>query len=190
VEEGTPFFARRHTLLLPCEDAEAEMAELAAVRLARAGYEHYEISNYARMGRRSRHNMRYWLGADYLGFGPGAHSFLRGVRFDTPADTAAYVQRVSKGDFEGLYRNRSVIAGKERMDEYVMLRMRLLDGIEQADFNRRFGCSFLDCYGPLDKLVAGGFLHLDGERVAFSERGMRVSNAILSDWLDFGGGRE
>lgn len=186
IEEGTPYYSMRDRLSLPNEDAETEMAELVATRLKKAGYEHYEISNYARNGKRSRHNMRYWLGADYLGFGPGAHSYFRGVRFETAPDLGAYLSAVEKSAYETLRQNKTVIEGKEQTDEYVMLRMRLFDGIELADFSHRYGGSFENLYGDVEHLVQGGFLIRTADRLAFTERGMRVSNAILSDWLDFG----
>lgn len=186
IEEGTPFGRMRGTLPLPSEDAEAEMAELVAERLKQAGYEHYEISNYARPGKRSRHNMRYWLGEDYLGFGPGAHSYFKGVRFETSPDLAAYLAAVEQGDFDRLWQNQTVIEGKEQTDEYVMLRMRLFEGLDLADFSHRYGTSFEEVYGEVGHLIKGGFLVIAEGRLAFTERGMRVSNAILSDWLDFG----
>ncbi len=186
IEEGTPFDGMRNSLALPSEDEEAEMAELVADRLLQAGYEHYEISNYAKMGRRSRHNMRYWLGDDYLGFGPAAHSYFKGVRFETAPDLSAYLTLVERGDFDDLRQNETVIVGKEQMDEYVMLRMRLFDGIDLADFSHRYGTFFENVYGDVTPLARGGFLTVTDGRMAFTERGMRVSNAILSDWLDFG----
>ncbi|MBQ8340793.1 MAG: radical SAM family heme chaperone HemW [Clostridia bacterium] len=186
IEEGTPFYDMRKRLPLPSEDVESDMAELVATRLTDAGYEHYEISNYAKAGRRSRHNMRYWLGTDYLGFGPGAHSYLRGVRFETSPDRAAYLAAVASGHFAALRQNQEPITGKEQIDEYVMLRMRLFDGIDLADFSHRFGTDFEDLYGNTAPLAAAGFLKKTPERLAFTERGMRVSNAFLSVWLDFG----
>ncbi|MBQ9098694.1 MAG: radical SAM family heme chaperone HemW [Clostridia bacterium] len=186
IEEGTPFYRMQPTLTLPDEDAEAEMAELVAQRLTAAGYEHYEISNYARPGKRSRHNMRYWLGADYLGFGPGAHSYLHGTRFETAPDRGAYLAAVEQGAFTTLRQNASVIAGKEKMDEYVMLRMRLFEGLDLQDFTSRFGITFREEYGDVTPLIKGGFLTCTNGRLAFTEGGMRVSNAILSEWLDFG----
>jgi oxygen-independent coproporphyrinogen-3 oxidase len=176
----------RKSLALPSEDAEAEMAELVACCLTAAGYEHYEISNYAHDGKRSRHNMRYWLGEDYLGFGPGAHSFLNGVRFYTAPSTADYIDAVEREQFSALRQEPHRVAGKELQDEYVMLRMRLFEGLSMADFAHRFGTSFAEAYGDVSKLVAAGLLWKNEERIAFTERGMRVSNAILSDWLDFG----
>ena len=187
VEDGTPFGRMRDTLPLPNEDEEAEMAELVESLLPARGYKRYEISNYAKDGCRSRHNLRYWLGEEYLGFGPAAHSFFGGVRFETPADTGAYLAAVQKGDFDALFTSHHKIEGAEARDEYVMLRMRLTEGVDKADFLHRFGTSFEKCYGDPSPLVKGGFLQNDSTRVAFTARGMQVSNAILSEWLDFGG---
>ena len=186
IEEGTPFFAKQASLILPDEDEEAQMAETIAARLTQAGYEHYEVSNYAKAGRRSRHNMRYWTGADYLGFGPGAHSYFDGVRFDTPPDLKGYLAAVERGDLGALRQNETVIEGKEKMDEYVMLRMRLFEGIELVDFSHRWGTSFESVYGDTAVLEREGLLKRASGRLAFTERGMRVSNAVLCDWLDFG----
>ena len=187
IEEGTPFWRVRDTLPLPDEDTETEMAELVSTLLPTRGYARYEISNYARPGRESRHNLRYWLGADYLGFGPAAHSFFDGVRFATPPDTEGYIKAVREGRYDALITERHTVEGPEARDEYVMLRMRLSTGVEKADFKHRFGLSFEEAYGDISRLIDGGFLQNDATRVAFSARGMWLSNAILSEWLDFGG---
>lgn len=187
IEEGTPFWQMRDTLPLPTEDEEAEMAELVATHLPTHGYARYEISNYARPGRESRHNLRYWLGAEYLGLGPAAHSYFKGERFEIAPDTAAYVATAERGDFASLFAERYTPDAHEQREEYVMLHMRLAAGVDKQDFLRRFGIDFTSAYGDLSTLVQGGFLQEDAQRVAFTARGMQMSNAILSDWLDFGG---
>jgi oxygen-independent coproporphyrinogen-3 oxidase len=187
VEDGTPFGRMRDTLPLPSEDEEAEMAELVPTLLPTRGYERYEISNYAKTGYESRHNLRYWLGEEYLGFGPAAHSFFGGVRFETPANRSAYMANVEKGDFNALFTGHHRVEGTEARDEYVMLRMRLAKGVDKADFCRRFGISFEECYGDPSALVKGEFLTNSDTCVAFTAHGMQLSNAILSEWLDFGG---
>ena len=186
IEEGTPFWAQRDSLPLPDEDSEAQMAELVASKLPQNGYMRYEISNYAKAGRESRHNLRYWLGEEYLGFGPAAHSFFKGERFETPPDTDGYLTAVQNGNFSALRVSPHTIAGKEAREEYVMLRMRLTRGVEKAEFLHRFGTSFEDAYGDLTPLIRGGFLTDDGTRIAFTARGMQLSNTILSKWLEFG----
>ncbi|MBQ3483143.1 MAG: radical SAM family heme chaperone HemW [Clostridia bacterium] len=186
IEEHTPFFAMRDRLVLPDEDTEELLFDDLVQRLGGAGYAHYEISNFARAGYASRHNLRYWQGREYLGFGPGAHSYFHGTRFETPKSTADYISAANGGDFPATVADPHPITGREAAAEYVMLRMRLFEGLDSADFAHRFGTSFESTYGPLDRLLAGGFLTKHGTRFAFTERGMRVSNAILSDWLDFG----
>ena len=188
VEPGTPFFAREKELRLPDDDTTADLQLLAAKTLGAAGYAHYEVSNYAKPGYACRHNLRYWLGNPYLGFGPGAHSYFGGERFSFPRDTAAYIAAAKTGDFETLVTGREAIEGKNAQDEYVMLRMRLFEGVDEADFMTRFGVSFEKAYGPFDRLAQAGYLCRTGGRTRFTERGMYVSNAILSEWLDFGKG--
>lgn len=186
VEEGTPFWRERHTLPLADDDTVADMQLATAKALKAAGYEHYEVSNYARPGYRSRHNMRYWQTLPYLGFGPSAHSYFLGVRYAIPRDTLGYIAAVEAGNFDALLTDMHFISEKERREEYVMLRMRLFEGISEKDFSARFGVDFERLYGGLDKLEKNGLLTRQNGRIAFTEAGMYVSNAILSEWLDFG----
>ncbi len=185
VEEGTPFWRMRHSLVLPDDDEVADMQLQIAARLKNAGFLHYEVSNYAKSGYCSRHNTRYWQGEDYLGFGAAAHSYFGGARYAAPADTTAYIKAVEEGTLTAIECDRTVIAGKEAREEYVMLRMRLFRGIDEADFKARFGVCFEEAYGDVSRLVAGGFLCREGGRIAFTEKGMYVSNTILSEWLNF-----
>jgi oxygen-independent coproporphyrinogen-3 oxidase len=129
--------------------------------------------------------MRYWLGEEYLGFGPAAHAYFNGVRYATPADTSHYIAAVREGALEALRTDCHTLHAHEAREEYVMLRMRLATGVDKQDFARRFGLSFERAYGNLDTLVANGLLTNTPSRVAFTARGMQVSNAILSEWLDF-----
>lgn len=186
VEEGTPFWRERHTLPLADDDTVADMQLATAKALKAAGYEHYEVSNYARRGFRSRHNMRYWQTLPYLGFGPSAHSYFGGVRYAAPRDTLGYIAAVGAGDLDALRGDVHPIGEKEQREEYVMLRMRLFEGVSEKDFSARFGVPFEELYGGLDKLEKSGLLTRQNGRIAFTEAGMYVSNAILSEWLDFG----
>ena len=185
IEEGTPFFAERNTLPVADDDTVADMQQAVSSALQGAGYEHYEVSNYAKAGYRSRHNLRYWQGLPYLGFGPAAHSFFGGKRYAAPRDTAGYMAAVESENWHSLITEAHLLTAHERQEEYVMLRMRLFEGIDEADFAARFGTSFEKAYGRLDRLIAGGFVVREHGRIAFTERGMYVSNAILSEWLDF-----
>ncbi len=181
VEEGTPFGRMGDRLILPDEETEAAQYFGGIERLAASGYRQYEISNFARSGYESRHNLKYWNCEEYLGFGPAAHSDFSGVRFGNSRDMNAYlagkdITEISQAP------NRD-----ERIAEYVMLRMRLAQGVRFADFESRFGVTFDESFGTSLRYANDPRLVCrDGERIAFTPTGMRVSNAILSEWLDFG----
>ena len=181
VEEGTPFGDMGDKLILPAEEAEEEMYFRGIERLAAHGYRQYEISNFARAGYESRHNLRYWNCEDFLGFGPAAYSDFGGTRFGNSRDLAAYIAGKNIiADCEHPNRN-------ERMNEYVMLRMRLADGVLLKDFEVRFGVSFESVFGErLKRLNIGHLLTTVPDRIAFTPAGMRVSNAVLAELLNFG----
>ncbi len=184
LEEGTPFARRgRAALGLPADEEEAddravELWELANKILAEAGYEHYEISNYAREGCRSRHNLHTWQCRDYLGVGVAAHSSMNGVRFGQSRDLAAFLRGEDITEF------REELTAADRRTEYVMLALRLSDGVDEAEFARRFGTDFWEMYGArCAPLLAGGFLLRNNGRVRLCEGAFSVSNAILADIL-------
>ncbi|MBQ9151244.1 MAG: coproporphyrinogen III oxidase family protein, partial [Clostridia bacterium] len=182
LEEGTPFHRRgREGLGLPSDEDDADeqaisLWEQASARLRAAGYEHYEISNYARPGHRSRHNLHTWQCHDYLGLGVAAHSCVNGVRFGQSRDLAGFLRGEDITEF------REVLTAADREAEYIMLALRLSDGVGEADFTDRFGHDFWDTYGGrCAPFVDGGFMRREGGRVYLTERGFPVSNAILAD---------
>ena len=182
LEEGTPFYRRgRSGLGLPAdEDAADEAAvslwEQASATLRAAGFEHYEISNFARPGYRSRHNLHTWQCREYLGLGVAAHSFLGGVRFGQSRDLAAFLRGEDITEF------REVLSPADREAECVMLGLRLSDGIDEADFARRFGVDFWARYGArCAPFVSAGFMTRQNGRVALTEAGFPVSNAIIAE---------
>ena len=143
------------------------------------GYGKYEISNFAHKGYESRHNIKYWRLDDYLGFGPAAHSCFDGVRFAHTRDIESYISG------ENTYCEVCSIQRREAMNEYVMLGMRLSDGINISDFEVRFGESFEKCFGAKLKKYAPLHVYIDSRVCRFTPIGMFVSNYILSDVLDF-----
>lgn len=180
VEEGTPFGRMGDRLVLPDEDEEVKMYILCSEYLREMGYNKYEISNFARKGYESRHNLRYWRGEDYIGLGVSAHSYIDGVRFANSRDIEGYISGAD------IVCERAEIGAEEQMTEYVMLRMRLAEGVSEAEFRDRFGIGFLEVYGErLSRYIEGGYVIREGDRVAFSDRGFFLSNYILSDILDF-----
>ena len=175
VEEGTPFWNRRDKLVLPDEETVSEMYFMMGDILRVYGYEKYEISNFAHKGSESRHNLKYWNREDYIGFGPAAHSFYGGIRFAHSRDIEAYIRG------ENIIESSDVIAGEEAMDEYVMLRMRLARGIDVAEFERLFGIDFEERYGHVYRRFSPEYVVFDGAFCRFTDKGMLVSNYILSE---------
>lgn len=187
IEEGTPFAEKRDSLPLPDEDSEYEMYLTAISFLEERGYEHYEISNFARPGYRSRHNMKYWNSDEYLGFGASAHSYFGGRRFAVVRDAVKYIDGVEiVGSGINIYSENNELSILEQMCEYIMLRMRLSDGVVASKFNRRFGFDFEENYGKkLREYMQGDFVRFERGVYSLSPKGMYVSNYILSSVLDF-----
>ena len=181
VEEGTPFGKKGADALdLPDEESTRAMYLDMVERLADAGLCQYEISNFARAGYESRHNLKYWSMDPYLGLGPAAHSDFEGVRFGNGRDVLAYIRG------EEIVSEREIPSAIERMNEYVMLRMRLSEGISLSDLAGRFGDTSAEkIQRSLEKYVNGGFVKVTNGRFSFTLNGFLVSNTILSEVLEF-----
>ncbi len=174
LEPGTPM--GQENPVLPDDDAQADLYLALCGRLRRAGFDHYEISNWARPGRASRHNSRYWTLSDYLGLGPGAHSYLAGRRFFYPASLAAFC-----GDAQPV--QEDAVPGFAPHGEYLMLRLRTADGVDTADFARRFGRSFAPYAAHLRALEKPGLAARTPSGWRLTEAGFLVSNLIINDVL-------
>ncbi|MGM9619390.1 MAG: radical SAM family heme chaperone HemW [Oscillospiraceae bacterium] len=178
LEEGTPLYSRRDTLSLPDDDAQAEMY-LAAVRfLDQAGYAQYEISNFARPGLYSRHNMKYWTLMEYAGFGPGAHSDFGQVRYAYERDLGAYLRgelRLSESEHIPL---------RERAEEYLMLGLRTSRGIERREFENRFRRRFAPAEQVLLRCEGAGYARRQEGRWRLTPEGFLVSNEIILQVLE------
>ena len=187
LEEGTPLWRKRAQLALPSENEEYGMYEAAIAYLADNGYAQYEISNFSRPGFECRHNLRYWHGEEYLGFGPGAHSCFAARRFGIVKDTAQYIE-IMKGKPKQL--PADMLSENEHIDrrgaltEYIMLQLRLCEGIDPADFKARFGGDFEAVFGKKCELyIKHGFMKHENGRYALTPKGMFVSNTILASLL-------
>ena len=179
VERGTVFYKIRDKLALPDEDEECEMYMSLCSVLRELGYERYEISNFSKIGRESRHNLKYWQGEEYLGFGLAAHSYFGGERFGNSRDMGAFLLG------ENIECERVVLDDRDRLNEYIMLSMRLSTGIELSEFAVRAGRGFYECFPFAAELVKKGYLKENGGRISFTDNGALVSNAILADMMDF-----
>lgn len=173
LEEGTPLFRSRPAL--PGDDEQADLYLALCGRLAAAGFEHYEISNFCLPGRRARHNAKYWDLSEYLGLGAAAHSYYQGRRFAFPRDTDAFLRGQPPAEEEA-------VDGFDARAEYIMLRLRTSDGIPRAAFERRFG-DFSAVEEFLRALAPHGLTVCTPEDCRLTERGFLVSNAILSELL-------
>jgi oxygen-independent coproporphyrinogen-3 oxidase len=184
IEEGTPFaeMEKRGALLLPDEDESATMYERAADILRGSGYEHYEISNFAGPGYRSRHNQVYWHRDGYLGFGSGAHSFMKepvfGARWRNPDDLAEYLEAVNEGRLPWL--DRHCPSKREAMSEKLFLGLRMLEGVDLRLFREEFGVGFEEAYPEqCSKLLTAGLIEISGGRLRLSEKSLLVSNQVF-----------
>lgn len=182
IEEGTPL-ARQEasgSLSLPDEELAAAMFDETIRVLTAAGYEHYEISNFARPGFRSRHNQVYWQREPYLGFGAAAHSFLRsppfGVRFANPETVADYAASI----LAGRPAEAVPLSREEAMSESLFLGLRLREGIDMQRFAEEFGIPLAAAYpAALPRLMETGLLIQDGHRLSLSPRGLLLANQVL-----------
>lgn len=180
LEEGTPLFRQvqdKTCMPLPDEDTLCRMDELTAERTRSAGYERYEVSNYAKPGRQCRHNIVYWECLPYLGLGCAAHSDMGGRRFYNPSDWTAYMNGCERSfEDDG--------ALKERMFERAMMGFRMTRGMDAARFEHDFGKRPEEVWPQsIQRMIRGGLMERQGSRLRLTAHGMQVMNAILVDML-------
>ena len=182
VEEGTPLFARRDTAGLPGDEAQADMYLYTVEFLKAHGYGQYEISNFAKPGRASRHNLKYWTLGEYAGFGPGAHSDFGGVRYAYTKDLDAYIRGVR--DHTPMLAENDRIPPLDRDTEWIMLGLRTTAGLDPRVFENRFRRRFA-CFLPfLDQCAKAGYAVEEDGRWRLTPRGFLVSNQIIGGMLD------
>ena len=179
LEEGTPLYKMREKYDIADDDLSADMYERVVYLMKNAGYEHYEISNFARVGKESRHNSKYWRLDEYLGLGLSAHSDFSGKRLENTKDMAKYLS----GKW---VENEISISTKEREFEFLMLGLRTSAGISKPEFFERFGVNFDEKYGKkIENLEKMGYFSQNDDRIVLNERGFEVSNMLLAQILDF-----
>ena len=182
-EKGTPLWNRQQSGLVQplSEDLERVMYETTIDRLTGAGLPMYEISNFARPGEESRHNLVYWANDAYFGFGVGAARYLRGVRSTNTRDLAAYLRRVEAG--ESATGPHEELSPEERARETAMLMLRRTGaGIERNDFELRTGFSLdLLCGSVIERFGAQGYLEDNGRRVRLTPQGVFVADRVFCE---------
>jgi oxygen-independent coproporphyrinogen-3 oxidase len=177
VEPSTPIGAEGYE---PEEDADRSMYALAREMLTAEGYGHYEISNFALPGHRSRHNLAYWTGLDYRGFGLGAHSLVDGTRFHNDCALDSYIS----GHGACNRFNVETLRESDRIAEFMFLGLRLLDGINCKDFSRKFDKNIYREYGEQIKELAELGLLLDANgQIRLTPRGIDLSNQVFARFV-------
>jgi oxygen-independent coproporphyrinogen-3 oxidase len=183
-EKGTSYWSRRAKgqLTEASDVLQRDMYAEAIDRLTAAGFEHYEISNFAQLGQRSRHNQVYWCGAPYFAAGPGASRFLGGVRETNHRSTTTWLRRVLTG--QSPVAERDFLAPPDRARELLVIGLRRLEGVDREDFCRRTGLEIDELAGAaINKYVAAGLLSDDGRCVRLTREGLFVSDALWPEFL-------
>lgn len=211
IEEGTPFYARfgeagcgragksqrtqngqgvKGTAMnldalpdLPDEETDRAMYHLTRELMAAHGYSRYEISNYARAGYECRHNKGYWTGVEYLGLGLGASSYTFNHRYHNTEDLGEYLS-LDLSQAGAAARDIQELTLEERMEEFMFLGLRLMDGVDGSQFSERFGQNMWNVYGDvIRRLESRGLLTVELPKVRLTELGIDVSNVVLSEFL-------
>lgn len=190
IEEGTPFMKmyEEGRLCLPDEETASEIDNITRELTGKYGYERYEVSNFAKPGFECRHNYGYWSNVSYLGFGLGAASYFKKERWNVTRDFQKYMELDFENErlngFPELYTDRHILSRNEEMEEFMFLGLRRTEGVSETEFKLRFQIDIMSVFGSqIEKFLEQGLMIHEGYRYRFSERGMDVSNVILSQFL-------
>lgn len=208
IEEGTPFYDRYRELELPDEDTERKMYHVTKTILEKAGYLRYEISNYAKKNYECRHNLTYWTGIPYLGFGIGAASYFQGYRFKNGQDIQKYEELFTNNRslmlqsagqkesqcmqsnvagqmiFHNFHEEIQCLSVEEQMEEFMFLGLRLKRGISIHEFEQCFGKKLEEVYGSvIERFIKEKLLLNRGGRICLSQKGTDVANYVMSEFI-------
>ena len=172
---------RRGKLPLPKEELEAEMFEYIIQELERAGFEHYEISNFSKPGFESRHNLMYWDNAEYYGLGAGASGYVNGVRYKNHGPIRHYMQAVEEGNARV---QEEHLTQTEMMEEEMFLGLRKKTGVSKKRFEEKFGVNFDQQYGSVvEKLIQQGLLVPDKDIVRMTKKGLFLGDTVAEKFI-------
>lgn len=164
------------------EELEVEMFLYTIEFLHDHGYSHYEISNFAKTGRESRHNLTYWLNGEYLGLGPAAHSMMNGSRFSNVESVELYIRRLKTGI--SVIDTTSRLTREEEISETVFLRLRLIEGLDMSYFEQKYGLRFSKHYAKqLEKLTGLGLVEIKGKNLKLTESGLLLANEVFAEFI-------
>ena len=172
---------RRGKLPLPKEEVEAEMFEYIIAELERAGFEHYEISNFSKPGFESRHNLMYWDNAEYYGIGAGASGYINGVRYKNHGPIRHYLKAVEEGNARIHEEHLSL---REQMEEEMFLGLRKKTGVSMKRFEEKFGTSFENLYGQVVRdLCHQGLLQVEGQQIRMTKKGLFLGDTVAERFI-------
>lgn len=181
LHRGTPLFDRvlRGEVALPGDEASADLYDLLCDRMEACGLRQYEVSNFARPGGESRHNLKYWRGEEWVGLGPSAHGSLRGQRIENPRSSEMWAEALRRGDLP--HERTTIVSEAERLENRVIFGLRLAEGIEEEALVSFLEAQGRESQGVLEPLVAHGYArHLDDGRFRLTRQGFLVSNEVLT----------
>jgi oxygen-independent coproporphyrinogen-3 oxidase len=184
IEPDTVFYKQQAQgqLKMPPDDFQRELFEITIDTLTGAGYEHYEISNYAQPGKQSLHNLNYWVDGEYLGLGAGASSFYNGDRFKNTNLPARYIAHINES--RTAVESRETPDRRQRMGEAVMLGLRLRAGLNLSTFQQQFGTSFHNAFGDtVTRLEGMGLLEIRGGRAALTREGLFLADSVIIEFI-------
>ncbi len=166
----------------PDPDIAAAMYEFVSEGMELAGYEHYEISNWAKPGHRSRHNTCYWTESDYLGIGAGAHGYLDGIRYENVAHPARYIEAIAESS--RAVSNAYCPNDTMRAADWLEARLRMLDGFIESDFEATFARPLREVAGTaIAWLTETGVLETDDGRIRLTERGLLLHSEVITECM-------
>jgi oxygen-independent coproporphyrinogen III oxidase len=184
IEPDTVFYKQQAQgqLTMPPDDFQRELFEITISTLTGAGYEHYEISNYAQPGKQSRHNLNYWVDGQYIGLGAGASSFFNGERYKNTNLPSRYIAQIVAT--QTAVESRETPDRRQRMGEAVMLGLRLRAGLSLSQFKKQFSISFQDAFGDkVERLEGMGLIELHDDRAALTREGLFLADSVIVEFI-------
>lgn len=185
LEKGTPLYSMEQNdlITMPDEDEERNMYYKGRTVMEKNNLFQYEISNFAVKGFECRHNLKYWNQEEYIGIGPSAHSFMNSTRYSNPSDLKQYCRSAEENNFNRIIQEE--MNDEELMFEYIMLRLRLTEGLDTVEFKNKFNVDFFEKYKKqINYLTDNKLIENDGRIVKLTERGMDISNFVFEEFME------
>lgn len=185
LEKGTPLYSmeQKNLITMPDEDEERNMYYKGRFVMEKNNLLQYEISNFAAEGFQCRHNLKYWNQEEYIGVGPSAHSFMNSIRYSNPSDLNLYCKNSIENNFNRIIQEE--MNKEELMFEYIMLRLRLTEGLDAKEFKRKFNVDFSEKYSEQIKyLTDNKLIEYNESIVKLTQRGMDISNYVFEEFME------